>query len=351
MAPASGAVRLAAPALQALAHDIFQAVGVGPDDAALWAETLVWANLRGVDSHGVLRIPRYLELIAQGGIRPRPTMRLLKAAGAIALLDADRAPGPVAMARAMEEAIAAARRVHVGWCVARDITHAGAVGHFALRAAAAGMAGLVMTASIPLMAWPGSRQAVVSTNPIAIAIPAGRHPPLLLDMATAKVALGKIMSAKQTGAPIPPDWGIDAEGAPTTDAAAVVTLLPMAGPKGAGLSLMIECLASLAAGNPVIAPALAGAQGIAMNGVAIALDLAAFGDPVGFAASVDDLAAAVAAQPKAAGTDALLLPGERGDAELARRASAGIPLPAGVWKQLAEAAARLGVSLPAPLAA
>lgn len=347
MAP--GSVRLAAPALQALARGIFTAAGVGADDAALWAETLVWANLRGVDSHGVLRIPRYLELIAQGGIRPRPAMRLLKAAGAIALLDADRAPGPVAMARAMEEAIAAARRVHVGWCVARDITHAGAVGHFALRAAAAGMAGLVMTASIPLMAWPGSRRAVVSTNPIAIAIPAGAHPPLLLDMATAKVALGKIMSAKQTGAPIPPDWGIDAEGAPTTDAAAVATLLPMAGPKGAGLSLMIECLASLAAGNPVIAPALAGAPGIAMNGVAIALDLAAFGDPTGFAASVDELAAAVAAQPKAAGTDALLLPGERGDAELARRSGAGIPLPAGVWKQLTEAAARLGVSLPAPL--
>ncbi|MBR0663798.1 Ldh family oxidoreductase [Roseomonas hellenica] len=347
-------VRLAAPALQALARDIFVAVGVGADDAALWAETLVWANLRGVDSHGVLRIPRYLELIAQGGIHPRPAMRLLKAAGAIALLDADRAPGPVAMARAMEEAIAAARRVHVGWCVARDITHAGAVGHFALRAAAAGMAGLVMTASIPLMAWPGSRRAVVSTNPIAIAIPAGRHPPLLLDMATAKVALGKIMSARQTGAPIPPDWGIDAEGAPTTDATAVATLLPMAGPKGAGLSLMIECLASLAAGNPVIAPALAGAPGTAkggtaMNGVAIALDLAAFGDPAGFVQSVDALAEAVAAQPKAAGTDALLLPGERGDAELARRRRSGIPLPAGVWKQLTAAATRLGVSLPAPL--
>lgn len=351
MSAATGAIRLTAPALQALARDIFAAAGVAADDAALWAETLVWANLRGVDSHGVLRIPRYLDWIAEGEIHPRPAMRLLKAAGAIALLDADRAPGPVAMARAMEEAIAAARRVHVGWCVARGITHAGAVGHFALRAAAAGMAGLVMTASVPLMAWPGSRKAVVSTNPIAIAIPAGRHPPLLLDMATAKVALGKIMSAKQTGAPIPPDWGIDAEGAPTTDAAAVATLLPMAGPKGAGLSLMIECLASLAAGNPVIAPALAGAKGVAMNGVAIALDLAAFGDPAGFAQSVDALAEAVATQPKAAGTDALQLPGERGDAELARRSRNGIPLPAGVWKQLMEAATRLGVSLPAPLEA
>lgn len=339
--------RLAPAALEGFARDILAAAGCTPADAALWAETLVWANLRGVDSHGVLRIPRYLEWIRSGEIRPRAEMKLLRAVGAIALLDADRAPGPVAMARAMDEAIAAARRVHVGWCVARGITHAGAVGHFALRAAAQGMAGLVMTASAPLMAWPGSRGAVVSTNPIAIAIPGGAHPPLLLDMATATVALGKIMSAKQTGQSIPPDWGVDAEGAPTTDAAQVQTLLPMAGPKGAGLSLMIECLASLSAGNPVLAPALAGRKGSHMNGVAIALDLAAFGEVADYTAQVDELAAAVAAQPRAPGVEALLLPGERGDGEAAQRQAEGIPVPPGVWKQLVEAAEGLGVTPPA----
>jgi ureidoglycolate dehydrogenase (NAD+) len=250
------------------------------------------------------------------------------------------------MARAMDEAIAAAKRVHVGWCVARGITHAGAVGHFALRAAAQGMAGLVMTASVPLMAWPGSKGAVVSTNPIAIAVPAGKHPPLLLDMATATVALGKIMSAKQTGAAIPPDWGIDAEGKPTTDAAAVQTLMPMAGAKGAGLSLMIECLTSLAAGNPVLAPAMQGRKGTNMNGVAIAVDVAAFGDGDAFAADVDELAAVIAAQPRAPGVEALMVPGERGDAELLRRQRDGIPLPPAVWQQLVEAATRLGVAVP-----
>jgi ureidoglycolate dehydrogenase (NAD+) len=341
--------RIAAAALQDLARDILAAAGTPPSDAALWAETLVWANLRGVDSHGVLRIPRYLEWIAKGEIRPRAQLRLVKSAGAIALLEADRAPGPVAMARAMEEAIAAATRVHVGWCVARDITHAGAVGHFALRAAARGMAGLVMTASTPLMAWPGSQGAVVSTNPIAIAIPAGKHPPLLLDLATSTVALGKIMSAKQSGATIPPDWGVDAAGAPTTDPHQVATLLPMAGAKGAGLSLMIECLASLVAFNPALTPALRGSKGMAMNGIAIALDIAAFGDPAEFAASVDELAAAVADQPRAPGVEALLVPGERGDAELARRRRDGIPLPPAVWTQLKDAAAKLGVAVPALL--
>ncbi len=342
-------IRIAAPALQALARDILAAAGTPIDDAAVWAETLVFANLRGVDSHGVIRIPRYLEQIGTGDIRPAAAMTLLKSVGAIALLDAAGAPGPVAMKRAMGEAIAAAKRVHVGWCVARNITHAGAVGHFALQAAAQGMAGLVMTASIPLMAWPGSRKAVVSTNPIAIAMPGGRHPPLLLDMATATVSLGKILGAKQAGTPIPAGWGIDADGADTTEAAKVATLLPMAGPKGAGLSLMIECLASLVATNPMIAPALRGEKSYGMNGVAIALDLAAFGDPAELADSVDDLAATVAAQPRAPGADALLVPGERGDAERVRRLADGIPLPPGVWKQLTEAASRLGVPVPATI--
>lgn len=296
----------------------------------------------------MLRIPRYLELIGSGAINPRPSMAMRVAAGAIGLLEADRAPGPVAMNRAMDEAIAIARRLHLGWVVARDITHAGAVGHFALRAAEQGLAGLVMTASGPLMAWPGSRGAVVSTNPIAVAIPAGERPPLLLDMSTAAVALGKVMAAKDAGTPIPEGWGVDAAGRPTTDPAAVATLLPMAGPKGAGLSLMIECLASLAAGNPLLTPSLLGQgpkEGPRMNGLAIALDVGAFGEAGAFAREVDALAAAVAAVPT--GGDApVMLPGERGGAVRATREREGITLPAGTWSRLEKAAAALGVPMP-----
>jgi ureidoglycolate dehydrogenase (NAD+) len=338
--------RISAAALQELAAGILAAAGTPAEAAATWAETLVWANLRGVDSHGVMRVPRYLEQIAAGYIKPAAEVRLVKSSGAIALIDGGAGPGPVAMRRAMDEAIAAAKRVHVGWCVARDITHAGAVGHFALRAAAEGMAGLVMTASIPLMAWPGSRGAVVSTNPIAIAMPAANRAPLLIDLATATAALGKVLNARKSGTPIPADWGIDAEGRPTTDAAAVATLQPMSGYKGAGLSLMIECLASLAAGNPAIAPALRGEASYVMNGIAIAVDLAAFGDAAEIRASVDDLAATVAAQPRAEGVEALALPGERGDAILRRRLAQGIPLPPPIWAQMKEAAERHGVAVP-----
>ncbi len=341
--------RIAPAALRRLAEALFTAEGVGAEHAATWAEVLVWANLRGVDSHGVLRIPRYLELIGLGQLKARPEMQLLRGAGAIALLDADRAPGPVAMQRAMDEAIARARQVHVGWVVAKEITHAGAVGHFALRAAEQGMAGLVMTASIPLMAWPGSKGAVVSTNPIAIAMPAEGRAPLLLDMATSQVSNGKVLAAKDAGTPIPAGWGVDKEGADTTDAARVATLLPLGGPKGAGLSLMIECLTSLAAMNPVIGPALRGelAKGdTRMNGVAIALDIAAFGDGAAIRREVASLAGTIRAQPRAPGAETMLMPGERGDAVRAKREREGIPLPKGTWERLAKEASKRGIAMP-----
>jgi len=139
--------------LQRFASALFEAAGVAPPMADEWARSLVWANLRGVDSHGVLRIPGYLERLKTKAINPAPDMRVEQRSGAVAVLEADRAPGAVAMAKAMDEAIARAREVHVGWCAARNITHAGAVGYFALQAANAGMAGIVMSASGPMMAY------------------------------------------------------------------------------------------------------------------------------------------------------------------------------------------------------
>src|SRR5262249_49118444 len=119
--------------LQRFASALFQAAGVARSMAGEWAKSLVWANLRGADSHGVLRMPGYIERFKSKAINPAPDMRVEQRSGAVAVLEADRAPGAVAMAMAMEEAIARAREVHVGWCAARNITHAGAVGYFALQ--------------------------------------------------------------------------------------------------------------------------------------------------------------------------------------------------------------------------
>ena len=161
--------------LQRFASALLAAAGVAPPMADEWAKSLVWANLRGVDSHGVLRIPGYIERLKTKAINPAPDMRVEARSGAIAVLEADRAPGAVAMAKAMDEAIARAREVHVGWCAARNITHAGAVGYFALQAANAGMAGIVMSASGPMMAYhlrcPGVSARVMVQNPCIVPMP------------------------------------------------------------------------------------------------------------------------------------------------------------------------------------
>jgi ureidoglycolate dehydrogenase (NAD+) len=161
--------------LERFASALFAAAGVAPAMADEWAKSLVWANLRGVDSHGVLRIPGYVERLKTGAINPAPKMRVEKRAGAVAVLEADRAPGAVAMATAMAEAIARAREAHIGWCAARNITHAGAVGYFALQAANAGMIGMVMSASGPMMAYHGEHQDTAgqspTQNPCVVPIP------------------------------------------------------------------------------------------------------------------------------------------------------------------------------------
>jgi ureidoglycolate dehydrogenase (NAD+) len=239
--------------------------------------------------------------------------------------------------------------VHVGWCAARNITHAGAIGYFALQAAEAGMAGIVMTASGPMMAYHGARVAGVSSNPLAFAFPAGERTAFLFDMSTATVAMGKVLSARDAGRPVPIDWGIDADGRPTTDPKRISTLLPLGGPKGSGLSFMIECLCSLTVGNPVIARALESGGSLDspfLNGVAIAIDLSAFGDPRGIQLEAGRLGRAIAALPRANG-DRIFLPGERGDGIMQERERNGIPIPSGTWSRLLAAAAKLGVAPPA----
>ena len=348
MSRMSDDILLSKQGLTDFAAAIFAGAGVEPAMAAHWAEAVVWANLRGVDSHGVIRIPRYVDLLKKKSINPRPAMRLERSAGAIAVLDADRAPGAIGMARAMDEAIAHARLVHVGWCAAKNITHAGAVGYFALRAAHAGMAGIVMTASGPLMAYHGARISGVSTNPIAIAVPGKRRRPFVLDMSTSTVSNGKVLAARDRGETVPIGWGLDADGRDTTDPKKIATLTPLGGPKGSGLSLLIECLASLTVGGPLISLALAGglAEDPYLHGVAIAVDLAALGDLDKFTAEVDRLGDAITALPRAEGVDRILLPGERGDAILAAREAKGIPVAAGTWKRLVATAEKLGVTAP-----
>jgi ureidoglycolate dehydrogenase (NAD+) len=336
-----------ADTLRSFATNLLIAGGFSTDEAAQTADLLVWANLRGVDSHGVLRIPRYIEMIDEGIMSSGHTPQMVHEFGAVTVLDGGKCPGSVGMNAAVERAAASATKFGLGWCAARSISHAGAIGYFTSALAAKGLIGIAMTASKPLMSYVGAKGEALSTNPLSIAIPTGTgNDPVLLDMSTAAVALGKVMAAKDAGRDIPEGWAIDTNGNPATDPHKVAALLPMAGAKGSGLSLMIEMLTSVLAGNAVIGPVLTGTKKGGFNGLVLAIDPVAFGAPEAFSAEVTLLANAIHSLEPAQGNDKVFLPGERSAQTGRDRAENGIPLAVGTAQRLATKAKALGVPVP-----
>jgi LDH2 family malate/lactate/ureidoglycolate dehydrogenase len=342
-------VTVRADELATLTKAIFTAAGMSPEHAASIAEVLVWADLRGAPSHGVQRIPRYIEIVDAGEMNLRAAMKIVKELPGAVLIDADRAPGQVSMSFAAAEATRKARQAGIGLALVRRTTHTAALGYYTRLAALQGMAALAGSASWPNMVYHGTREAGVATNPLSIAVPRGADEPLLLDMATGVVALGKIVHAARSGRPIPEGWALDRDGNPTTDPKAAAFPLPLGGPKGSGLALMIECIASLITGNPLIAETLEETEEgkkHRQNAFLIAIDIAAFGAPDAFAASVERTVTDLKALPRQDGVAEILMPGERGDREAAKRREAGITIPAATWKDIGRVAARFGVTLP-----
>ena len=347
-----GPKRVDANALRDFTRDVLMRADMPADDAETVADILVWANLRGVDGHGVLRLPRYLYLIGIGLMNPRPDIRETRETPASVVIEADRALGPVAFGRGMARAIDKARAAGIGLGLVRNSTHSGAVGYYVLQAVRENMIGIVTTTSLPNMAYHGASAAGVATSPIAIGVPGGAHTPLVLDMATAVASFGKLAQARHAGVPIPEGWALTAAGEPTTDPNRAAIPLPIGGPKGAGLSLMFECITGLLVGNPLVEAELTGAEGERrhnQNGMLIAIDIAQFIDVAAYGASLDRMVELIKALPKAPDTDEILVPGERGDRVLEERARDGIPLNAGTWRALGEAADQVGVALPATL--
>lgn len=345
-APAGAAATASAEALKRFATDIFVRAGMPQADAAIVSDVLVWANLRGVDTHGVMRIPRYVELIEAGDMNPRPAIVVRTETPASVLIEADRAAGPVAMMRATAEALRKAREAGIGLALVRATTHTAALGYYTLAAAREGMAAIALAGSWPIVAYHGARAAGVSTSPISIAVPGSE--PLVLDMASSVVSMGKLNQAKKTGEAIPAGWALDKDGRPTTDPRAAQIPLPMAGPKGSGLSLMIECLTSLIAANPLLAESLEGTpegQRHRQNGLVIAIDLARFGDPDNFRREVDRLVKALKSLPVDPQAGEILMPGERGRRTFERRSRDGIPIPRAIHGELEALAKRLGVTM------
>jgi LDH2 family malate/lactate/ureidoglycolate dehydrogenase len=346
-------VRIAEGALRGYVTQMYVALGAPATDAATIADVLVWANLRGVDSHGVSRIPRYVELYEKGEAKAHPSMRTERPRPAVAIVHADGAAGPVAMSHAMEQAIEMARETGVGWAAVDGTVHTGAVGYYTSQASSAGMLGIAIVAGVPNMAYHGSRAAGVATSPLSIAVPAGRHADVVLDMATAIIALGKIAQYKASGQPLPEGFALTKGGEPTTDPAEAAIPLPLGGAKGSAMSLVFELITSALVANPIVSSFHSGdpeGRKHRQNGVLIAVDVSAFLPLDEFTAIVDETLDAIKGLPAADGTESVVYPGERSAATFETRRRDGIPIPKKIWDALATDAEKLGVQVPEPLA-
>ena len=329
--------------------DIFECAGMPREHAEIEADVLVWANLRGVDSHGVLRIPWYVKNIDDGVFNLSPNIEIENETAATILIEGDRAFGPVVTVFAMNKTIDKAREAGVCWTIIRNTTHQGAMAYYSLMATEQDMAGIAVVCSPPNMATFGSKGKGVHNSPIAIAVPAGERNPPVLDMATSVVAGGKLSLAQDKGESIPPEWSLDPQGNPTTTPSFDNVLLPFAGPKGSGLALMFATLSNVMVANPLLEPNITGraptSRGV-QNSFLVAVDIAAFTDVDEYKDNIDRLIAAQKTLPTADGFDEILVPGEPEYRMQAERSRSGIPLPMGTVDNLRPIAERFGVEMP-----
>ncbi|MGC1778908.1 MAG: Ldh family oxidoreductase [Xanthobacteraceae bacterium] len=332
-------------------RDVLVAHGARGADAAVVADGLVWANLRGGDGHGVSRLPRYVKLLADGEIDTKAAPRLTHDRGATFVIDCGHGFGPVAVMQAAALAIERAKQLGVCFGLIRETTHTGAIGRYAQWIAERGCAAVLMGAGPALMAYHGARVASMGTSPIALAVPSGKGP-IVLDMATSTISNGKILQSRATGAPLPPNTVLTAAGEPTVDPKTAEILLPLGGAKGSGLALMFELLASVLAAAPIQARTLGPEKRTRNTGntAMFVVDIATFRPVADFADDADALAAILKALPRQAGFDEITLPGERSARTEAARRKSGIPIPAKLWAELEAIAKVDAVKMPALMA-
>ena len=335
-------------ALKRFVASLLATRGMSAADADVLADALVWADLRDVGSHGVWRLPRYFAIMDRGDMDPRGVPELKLKLPAALVYDAHRAVGAIALTTAMQAACEQARSAGVCYAIVGHTTHTGAIGYFANWAAERGFAAIVASAGSPNMAYHGARTPSLSTSPVAIAVPGGADGPVALDMSTAILGIGRLAQAKERGEQLPEGVALDDDGNPTTDPARANLPLPLGGAKGSGLALMLECLAGVLAGAPLLAAMIApgGKVWHAHNAIIVALDVAQFRPVADFEADMRRLAAAVKSLPRRPGHDELLLPGERGNRAYRHRLANGVALTPGTWKDLERLALKCGVPMP-----
>jgi L-2-hydroxycarboxylate dehydrogenase (NAD+) len=336
--------------LEAFIRRILTACGLSDPDASKVAMLMAEADQRGSDGHGVFRLAQYCKRILAGGINVRPNIRIISERKAQALIDGDNAMGHLVMSRAAEIAIEKAKETGVAWVGARFSNHAGPAALYASMPLAHDMIGLyaAMGSGNHVPPW-GGTEGLLSTNPISIAVPADKRPPIVLDMATTTAAYGKVKMAQQRGEQMPVGWMIDRKGQPLTDPnrASDGFLMPIGGAKGYGLALMISLLTGTlngAASGRAIVDFTVDHETVTNTGQFIAaLDISAFADVAQFKRDVDHVWDEMKSSALMPGFDQIRLPGESAWAIGREREKNGIPIPKALVRQLDGLAKDLGI--------
>lgn len=343
--------RVDADDLRGFATRCYAALGLPEASARCVADTLVQADLWGHASHGVMRLFWYAKRLQSGAMRAGALPEVADAPGALSMIDGRDGVGQVVAQAAMDQAIRAARAHGIGAVAVRNSGHFGTAMYFTRMAAEAGCIGFISTNASPAMAPWGGREKRIGNNPASWAAPAGRHAPMMVDMAHTAVARGKLYVAKAEGRDIPEGWAIDGSGQVTTDPAAGIagTILPMAGHKGYALTFAMEVLSGLLSGSAfapdVVGPYMADGRSGAGHFV-MAVDIAACRPLPAFEADMEQLIASMKSAPRAPGVAEIFYPGELEARHASAARANGIDLPQDVIRDLRNGAAALGVSAP-----
>ncbi len=314
-----------------------QGVGVSSADARIVADVLVFADLRGVHSHGVLRVEHYANRIRRGGINLHPTYKVQWLKPSVGLLDAQGGLGHVSTKIATEAAITTAKKEGIALVGIKNNSHCGALAYYIQLALDARMASLSCVHTDIRMVPYGGTHPYFGTNPFAFGFP-GKKDSILLDMATSEIAWGKILTAREKGLTLQEGWAFDKEGHPTTDPFKAEYLTPFGGPKGYGIAVMVEALTGLLIGG-VFGPHLNRMYEDLdsyrdLSNFILVIDPSVF-DPSGaFLDRTQRMIEEVHALPPAEGFDRVMVPGEIEARIQERYEREGIPIPEGVYQSL-----------------
>ena len=347
--------RLDAQKLRAFIAGAFERVEMPAASAAAVAELMVEADLQGSEGHGIFRLPQYVRRVQAGGVNLNPDIHIERERTAMALVNADNAQGHLAMKFAAELAIRKARTAGSAWVGVRWGNHAGPASLYAKMAMRAGMIGVYFAVGNAnhLPPW-GGVEMLLSTNPIAVAIPALEEPPIVLDMATTVAAFGKVKTRAQRGETMPEGWMVDRDGNSLTDPKRMHEgfLLPLGGHeggyKGYGLALVFGILAGTlngaAMGRDVVDFNADDATPTNTGQAILAIDIGAFEEPEIFKRRIDALARDIRGSERMKGVERIWLPGEQSHAKYRDRLENGIPLPAALLASLNELGKKLGIA-------